>query len=330
MSDNRDPFEGGTRAPGRRPRRPPPSFFWPLMLIGAGVLLLLSNLGYLPWQSWNMLWRLWPLLLIALGVDVLIGRRSMIGAIFSGLLILLLIGSAVGLVILAPNIPALSSLTQPIALHTEHVEHPLMDVERATVRIDWTSAPGYLSALDNSPNLIEADVTYRGELIFDVDVRGEQADVELDSRFTGPWMGPFDFDRPIQDRWDVGLSPNALLNLRLDAGSGSCDFDLTGLRVSDLTLDAGSGAIDLALPTGSTFEMDVDGGSGSLTIDLPERVGARVVLDAGSGSFLPDGRFRLVRGERDGDGTWETDNFDTADHTIVLRIDQGSGAISVR
>ena len=242
------------------------------MLIGAGILLLLSNLGYLPWQSWNLLWRLWPVLLIALGVDVLIGRRSMIGALFSGLLILLLIGGAVGLVLLAPSIPALSSLTQPIALHTEHVEHPLADVERATVRIDWTSAPGYLSTLDDSPNLIEADVTYRGELIFDVDVRGEWADVRLDSRFTGPWIGPFDFDRPIQDRWVVGLSPNVPLDLTLDAGSGSCDFDLTSLEISDLTLDVGSGAVDLALPTRSTFEVSVDGGSGSLIIDMSPRV----------------------------------------------------------
>jgi len=41
------------------------------VLIGAGVLLLLSNLGYLPWQSWNVLWRLWPLLLIGVGVLII-------------------------------------------------------------------------------------------------------------------------------------------------------------------------------------------------------------------------------------------------------------------
>jgi len=324
-------FEEDSRVPTHRPRRRPPSFFWPLALIGAGVLLLLSNLGYLPWQSWNVLWRLWPLLLIALGIDVLIGRRSMFGAIISGLLILMLIGGAVTIVLFARDIPALSNLTQPVELRTEHVEYPLAGVEHASAYIDWTSAPGYLSALRDSPNLIEGDVAYRGKLVFDVDVRGDQADVELDSHFSGPWFGPFDFGSGAEEgRWDVRLSPDAVLDLTLDAGSGPCDFDLTGLQVSDLSLDAGSGSIDLALPTGSTFEARIDGGSGCLTIVLPESVGARVVLDSGSGPFRPDERFRLVEGKRGGDGVWETGDFDAAEQTIVLRIDQGSGSISIR
>ena len=330
MSDVREPFEDESRTATYRRRRHPPSFFWPLVLIGAGVVLLLSNLGYLQWQSWNTLWRLWPLLLIALGIDVLIGRRSTVGAIISGLLILLLIGSAVAVVLFAPHIPGLANLTQPVESRIEHVEHPLAGVERAAVTIDWTSAPGYLSALRDSPNLIEGDVAYRGELIFDVAVRGDWADVELDSHFSGPWFGPFDLGDREEERWDVGLSPNVLLDLTLDAGSGDYDFDLSGLQLDELTLDAGSGPIELALPSRSTFEVHVDGGSGPLAITLPESVGGRVVLDSGSGAFDPGARFHLVEGERNDDGVWETEDFHTAEHTVVLRIDQGSGPLSIR
>jgi len=104
MSDVQEPLkERSDRATRRRWRRPP-SVFWPLLFIGAGVLLLLSNLGYLPSQSWDALWRLWPLLLVALGVDQLIGRHSMIGAIFSALFVLMLIGGVVVVVLFAPNI----------------------------------------------------------------------------------------------------------------------------------------------------------------------------------------------------------------------------------
>ena len=325
MSDVREPLENA-----RRPRRRPPSLFWPLVLVGAGVILLLSNLGYLPWQSWNVLWRLWPLLLVALGVDLLIGRRSMVGAIVSGLLILLLIGSVVAIVFFAQNIPALVEMTGPVEWRTEHIEHPLEGVERASVTMDWTSAPGYLSALRDSPNLIEGDVAYRGQLVFDVDLHGDRADVNLDSYFSVPWFGPFDFGSWADERWDVGLSPKVPLDLTLDAGSGPCDFDLTGLQVSDLFLDSGSGPIDLALPSGTTFDARIDGGSGPITIILPESVGARVVLDSGSGPFRPDERFRLAKGERGDDGVWETDNFRTAEHTILIDIDQGSGPISIR
>jgi hypothetical protein len=254
----------------------------------------------------------------------------MIGAIVSGLLILLLIGSVVAIVFFAQNIPALVEMTGPVEWHTEHIEHRLQDVERASVFIDWTSAPGYLSALRDSPNLIEGDVAYRGQLIFDVDIRGRRADVKLDSHFSAPWFGPFDFGHRAKQRWDVRLSPQVPLDLTLDAGSGPCDFDLTGLLVSHLFLDSGSGPIDLALPSGTTFDMRIDGGSGPISIILPESVGARVVLDSGSGPFRPDQRFRLVKGERGDDGVWETDNFRTAEHTILMDIDQGSGPINIR
>jgi len=312
-----------------RPRRRPPSFFWPLVLIGAGVVLLFSNLGYIPWSSWNVLWRLWPLLLIALGVDVLIGRRSMGGAIVSGVLILMLIGGAVLLVIFAQNIPALSELAQPAEWHAEYIEHPLGDIESASITIDWSSKPGYLTALEDSTNLIEGDIVYRGDLIFDVDEHGGRADVELDTWHAGFWFSP-DFRDWTEGSWDVKLTPELPLDLNLDSGSGSCDFDLTDLQISDLMIDSGSGSIDLSLPSGSTFEGDIDSGSGAVEIILPEGVGMRVVLDSGSGSFRPDDRFQLVSGERDDDGVWETENFDTAEHTIMLEIDQGSGSITIR
>ncbi|MFQ5812909.1 MAG: LiaI-LiaF-like domain-containing protein [Anaerolineae bacterium] len=311
-------------------RRRPPSVFWPLVFIGAGVMLLLSNLGYLPWQSWGVLWRLWPLLIIALGVDLLIGRRSVIGAIISGVLILALVGVIVMIALFAQNIPGVSDWIQQPEFQTRRVEYSLTGVERATVYIDWTSVPGYLSALEDSPNLIEGDVDYLGELTFDVSVRGDQANVKLDSRSTGIWFWPFDLGDRTDKRWDVGLSPNVPLDLTLDAGSGPCDFDLAGLQVSGLVLDAGSGPVDLVLPSGSSFEAKIDGGSGPLTIVLPRNVGARVELDSGSGPFSPDARFELMRGRRRGDGTWETGNYDTAEHTITLEIDQGSGPITIR
>jgi len=311
-----------------KPRRP--SLFWPIVIIGAGVALLLSNLGYLPWASWNVLWRLWPLLLVALGIDLLIGRRSVVGAIVSGVLILALVGGALALAFFAESIPQLAELAEPVEWQTAHVEHPLDDVERASVVIDWTSLPGTLGALSDSPNLIEGDIVYRGELIFDVNKRGDGVDVKLDTFFSGPWWDwPPDFGDGPDAVWNVELSPKVPLDLNLDAGSGRCDFDLSDLQISGLVIDAGSGSIELNLPSDGSFEARLDGGSGRLDIVLPKGVGARVVLDSGSGAFRPDERFELVSGERGDDGVWETENFGTADHTIEMKIDQGSGAIVI-
>ncbi len=329
MSNSQGSSERGPRAAPHRPRHHRPSVFWPVVFVGAGVLLLLSNLGYLPQESWNVLWGLWPVLLIALGIDVLIGRRSTFGAIVSGLLILMLLCGAVVIALFAQNIPGLVEIARPPAMRIRHIEYPLESVEQATVYVDWTSVPGHLGALDDSPNLIEGDVAYRGDLIFDVYVHDDQADVDLDSHFSGPMNWSFGYNDRQDYRWDVELNPNVSLDLTLDAGSGSCDFDLHDLQVSELVLDAGSGSIDLALPSDSTLDARIDGGSGSIVITLPDGVGARVEIDSGSGSFRPDERFRLVGGERDNDGVWETDDFDSAEYTIELYIDQGSGSVRI-
>ena len=321
--------EHKSKAAPHRPRRRPPSVFWPLVFISAGVLLLLTNLGYFPRQSWAVVWKLWPVLLIALGIDVLIGRRSIVGAVFGGVLILLLFGGAMAVVFFAKNIPGLAEITRPPEVRIRRLEYELGDVEHASVDIDWTSMPAHLGALDDSPNLIEGEIAYRGELTFDVYVDGEQADVDLDSHFSSPGTWTFDYGGEQDFSWDVELSPNVSLDLTLDAGSGSFEFDLSDLQVSDLFLDAGSGSGDLMLPPDSTFEAHIEGSSGSIDITLPDGVGARVEIDSGSGSFNPDSRFRLVDGERGDDSVWETDDYDSAEYVVELSIDQGSGSVRI-
>src|SRR5919197_5037441 len=57
-----------------RPRRR--SIVGPTLLIVLGGLLLLNNLGVLPWEVWGNLWRLWPLVLILVGLELLVGHRG--------------------------------------------------------------------------------------------------------------------------------------------------------------------------------------------------------------------------------------------------------------
>jgi hypothetical protein len=311
----------------RRPRWRPPSLFWPAVLIGVGIALLLTNLGYLSWSSWNVLWRLWPVGLVSLGVEILIGRRSTIGAIISSVLILALVGGAIALAVYAPSIPAFDSLTQPGEWRTEHIEHPLSETKSASVDIDLGSVPYSVGALNDSDNLIEGDITHRGRLIFDVTERGSAAEVKLDSIYNGPWDWPYGFSQP-EGGWDVQLSPDVLLKLRIDSGSGRGDLDLSQLQIDDLYIDSGSGDIDLSLPSDSSFTGTIDAGSGRLAINLPTGVGMRVRLDSGSGAFRPNEDFELVSGDRD-DGVWETEGFDSAEVAIELKIDQGSGSITI-
>jgi len=331
------PIRPGDTPPGVRPsrnypvapRRHTPSFFWPIALIGMGALLLLSNMGLIPATGWAVLWRLWPIGLIALGLDVLIGRRSVAGAIAGGVLILLLVGIAIGLTIFAEQIPLLVDLAKAPVVQYEHVEHPLSGIESADIIIDYTSMPSTLYALDDSGNLIEADVAYRGDLIFSSHAAGDHVNITLDSVQHGFTYGTIS-TADGRAKWDVGLSPNVALSLDLDASSGHCDFDLSELTITELFIDAGSGGITLALPESSSFAGEIDGSSGAITIELPDNVGLKLELDDGSGSFNPGDRLSLVSGEVDDHSVWETEGYSSADYKIELFIDQGSGRLTIK
>lgn len=314
--------------PPQAPRRHAPSFFWPIALIGMGVLLLLSNMGLIPATGWAVLWRLWPIGLIALGLDVLIGRRSVAGAITSGVLILVLVGLAIGVVVFAEQIPVLVDLARAPGMQYDYVEESLDDIESADVLIDFTSFPGYIEALDDSGNLIEADVAYRGDLIFNTQTSGNHMNVTLDSIQQGVVFSLTDVSSE-DAKWDVGLNPDVALALDLDASSGYYDLDLSELTLTDLFLDAGSGTIKLTLPDASSFSGEIDGSSGSLSIELPEDVGLKLTLDDGSGSYNPGDRLRFVSGDMDDLSVWETEGYGNADYKIELTIDQGSGRLTI-
>jgi hypothetical protein len=84
-----------------KPRSRSFSVLWPSLLIAAGAVLLLSNMGYLPEILWSQLWRFWPVLLIAMGIDTLFSRRSVFGSIVGALLILTLLGGVIYVVAFA-------------------------------------------------------------------------------------------------------------------------------------------------------------------------------------------------------------------------------------
>ncbi|MEA2573286.1 MAG: hypothetical protein QOH93_584, partial [Chloroflexia bacterium] len=99
----------------------------PLLLISAGVLFLLNNLGVVPWSIWETLGRLWPLVLIAIGVDLVVGRRSPLIAL---LLIVAIIGTGGALVY------ANGGFNAPGGLASAPLNIPLNNAQSADVHVD--------------------------------------------------------------------------------------------------------------------------------------------------------------------------------------------------
>jgi hypothetical protein len=302
------------------------SLVGPLILIGLGVIFLLNNLGLVNWDVWQIMLRLWPLLLIAIGLDILIGRRSPLGAAVVLVVVLLMLVGGVWLV---------SSQVTPGGqpLNSENVSQSLQGATRADVEIAPGVATLRVRALQDStvlPQPIGATTplvfgtvsTSRDERVTrDFQVTGNTARFVLRSQGVPffPFIGPS--PNPI---WNLNLTPAVPLRLNVSTGVGDSQIDLTGLNVTSVDLSTGVGRTVVNMPAHGRFQANISGGIGEVTVRIPSGVVARIHLSAGLGSSDVSPVY-----QRQGN-LYVSPGFDEAEDRVELEVSGGIGKVTVQ
>lgn len=290
--------------------------FGPLLLISAGLLFLLNNLGVVDWSIWRSLLSLWPIILIGLGLDLLIGRRSMIGSLLVAVLVLaLLFGGGWYLVQQAAPSGAASS-------HT--ISQTLTGIDRAEIKIRAGAGDFRLGPAAGDGKLIEGGVSLRPNQRLDESftTSGSQATYRLLIAGPNVTLTP-NLSRNNAEQWDLDLSQEATLDLDLSVGVGEANVDLNRLELSRLAFHIGVGDAVLLLPEQGRFHAKVDGGIGKLVLRIPEGMAARIQADSGIGDMNVASEF-----QRQGD-VYLTPGFETAENRVDLEVDIGIGSIVI-
>ncbi len=295
-------------------------FVGPTILIGLGILLLLSNLGMLQWSVWDTAWKLWPILLIAAGLDVLIGRRSAVGSLFSALIVLALIVGAVWL-IAAPAGLGIGALGT--GLTGQNVSQSLDGARYGEVTIRPAAASLRVASGAAAGKLLEGTVAVQA---------GESAagssrmanDVlyySLESRDARPVFGPPGGGRI----WDLRLTDQAQLTLRVGMGAGQANLDLTGLDLANVTVEAGMGQVIVTLPARGKVQARVNLAMGETIIRVPRgsayRVNAKMALGT---SRMPDGESSF------GTSTFTSPRFESAVDRVDVDVSCAMGSVVVQ
>jgi hypothetical protein len=348
MTDEMKSLDQKTERPLRRWSR---SVFLPILLIGGGVLLLLSNIGIISGLNWAAVWRLWPLFLIFIGLDVIVRQaRPPMGTLLSALIALAAVG-VFGYALLSGNtLFGLGSGRGSGEARIEPFELAAEGVEAADITLDLSNAQAEINALEDSSNLIAGTIYTEGDLVFDTNVEGGQADVVVGEENVSWFFDPTTWfqNRPEQT-WQFGLNASVPTELRIDVGNGSAtaaleQLTLTALEVDggngsltaalpngnyDVRIDSGNGSMRITLPAGGEQNMTLDGGNGSLSLSLPANVEARVEFDEGNGSVnVDDGRFSLVSGDEER-GIYESAGYPSATDRVTIDVETGNGSFSI-
>jgi len=321
------------------------SFFWPILLIGAGILLLLRNLGFLQNFNFGFLLQLWPLLLVVIGLDLIFGRRfPWAGAVIG----LFTIGAVVALFYYAPAL----GINSPPNVKTEIISTPLGNTEKVAYHFYTSDEPVGINALADSTDLIYATLVHHDKLNFTVEGDAEKS-VTLSESTSSDNLFYLDLGKNGL-KWEIGLHPDVHTALHLEGGSGALDIDLLGIELESFSALLGSGATKLTLPSSATaYPVEVTSGSGGVTMILPAATEMTLtlisgsgavnvlvpqasplqveVLDDGSGSFHLPADLELVNGNGSfSNDTWQSPDFSAASPKLVIRIvGRGSGSISI-
>jgi hypothetical protein len=338
-------------------------FVWPIVLILAGMVFLLKNLGLIDTLTWNSIWRLWPLFIVVIGLDGLIRRKEIVGPV-----IMFGLGASILLSNFGWGWNSWSTILRfwPILVVALGLE--IMIGRRSP----WLSAVGVLivalifvgllwfSGFALEPRFGQAmteeiihqelgaarnadlDIAQSvGELYLDaldysdaliageVSVEGWQ-EVRSEYKLQGDTAFYFlrsQFPGSVRGNswsWNLGLTTAVPLELDVSMGAGEMNLDLDSIMVTSLGASQGVGELSIILPKDISLKGDISQAIGQIVIYVPESVAVRLEVSKAISSLDVPGNFDQ-RGEY-----YTSPGYDSADQRIDLDISQAIGSIEIR
>ena len=290
------------------------SFFWPGLLILAGVIALLVNTGKISTDRLGELFNLWPLILIVVGLELIIRRSApgRSGDVATALIALVAVVGAVVYVVVAPNPSATGALdlSQPVGnLQSASLE---TDVGAATVTIETGSA--------TNGDLFHAHIEYSGPKP-SVNLDRSSGKVTISQSNNG-----FNFFASRRFVMTVDLNPAVHWSITTNSGAATETFKLAGLQVGAISINTGASREDLTLgvPSG-IVPVSVDGGALTVNVHRPSGTEASVTVSGGAVSLNGDGhQMHAV-----GDLSYKSSGFDQASDAYRVQVNGGACTVSV-
>ena len=292
----------------------------PLILLGAGVLLLLNNLQLLPWSIWHDLWPYWPVLLILLGLEAFATGRVAWGTLVLLVILVPIIGIVTSAGDLASHWHDATRASDETAMPA--FSQPIDGATSASVELEYGAGAldiGPLPADLQTSVLVDGTVYGHEGLRFDArsTMRGQQRRIRINPHDVGNHFA--------LGRFQVRLSPTIPTDLQIESGVSEMTLDLETLRVPKLSIETGASRASIVLPARGRTEAMIEGGAARIDITVPQNVAARITVEGGPNQINIDQQ----RFPRQGD-VYQSPGFDTATDRVTLRIEVGASRLTVQ
>jgi hypothetical protein len=237
----------------------------PLVLIAAGLIILLENLGAIEPVSWRAVFRFWPVLLIVVGIDLVVGRSSFRRTLSALLaVVVLLCAGFVAFRAFAPDAWILEDQSVRVALDGASRARVSLTCDACSIHLEETSSPDVL---------LEGEIATRRFDSLSQRTTRTQGSVEYELTAGRDWLPPWP-RRSAAPEWRLAVSSAAPLDLAVSGEN--VDLDLETLPVGSVDATSSEGTCELVLSAASTAQYYV--AAEVLTVRAPEEIGVRVEL----------------------------------------------------
>lgn len=308
---------------------------WGVILMGAGLVLLLNNMGVINFH-WSSVFRLWPVILIVVGLNMLMPRTGT-----GSVLTLVVTVAAVVFLIYAGST---GSRYQWWGGNQSEYRASEWGGSRST----WSDDDGKsVMSSDYNPLIQSAQLSIKGGAVeYDIDdpttdhlvwaesnqAEGNQNMHFLQVRENDDSTANVSFHMR-EGKWDmksvkheakIKLHPFPVWSINLNMGAGSADFDLRKYKVSALEVNCGAAAVKVKLgpPVGHS-QVSVESGAASIKLEVPRFAACRIVVN----SALSSRNFRGF--DKQADGSFATPGYAEADSKYTIRLSGGMSSFSV-
>lgn len=290
-------------------------FFRGVLLITAGILLLLANIGYLKPYFWWQLIQLWPVLLIAFGLR-LMGRDSWT----VNIAVLLLLGGTLGYAVWISQTDAAVGPKSTSRFNQTWNQ----GIDEADLTVNF--GDGRIKIHDGSTELVRAVMDYyREEPTWEFNQDGGRAVMQITQEELRSTSVNIPSLRRQTREWDIALHYIPDWNIKLNAGACTLDADFSRLKVNNLQIN--TGASDIKVRMGVQEEdgtVVVKAGASNVQLSFPQSAGVKVdITGALSNNNLAEAGFVKV------DESFYSPGYENAEYFYNLEISVGVSNILV-
>jgi len=298
-------------------------FLGGLIVLGIGLLLLLSNFGYLNAISIVEFLRYWPVIIIVIGLSILFkAMPKPLEIFFSILLSLAMIAGLAFIITSAVQNRSDARLSQKVI--DKQLAEPFNE-EAENAQIEIATGASKLTINGGSPLLLEGTIEsiIGSPSVSRRFIAASKTDVIKVAQNSTFWFGGW--GRSNKNDWNLKINNDIKTKLDIDAGASTITANLQNTSVDALDLDAGASKMNLDLATKSEFfNGSISAGASTINIRVPKDRAIKVVMNTGASSNNLEKQGLLKN-----DKTFSTVDYDKAVQKIEISIDAGASSINL-